>query len=196
MTNVIVLKLCCTCRKDKPLNNFTKDKRRKDGLYPRCKECNSVYYKKNILHERQRRKEYRIKVKSDPIKYQIHRVSHSIGVKKYNKFNKIKLKAVSSVNYAVKCGKLERPNKCSECFLECKPEAHHDSYDFDNWLKVRWLCRQCHAAHHRKYKSENMQILFAEKANQQTTSKQPENTNEQQQQPSSDITATTDSGQS
>lgn len=151
MTSVIVSKLCCTCQKEKPINNFTKDKSRKDGFYPRCKECHSSYYRNNLLHERSVRKEYRIKLKLDPAKYKTYRASHGVSVKRYNELNPSKIKAASAVNRAIKQGKLNRADKCSECYVECKTEAHHDSYDFENWLNVRWLCRQCHAIHHRKY---------------------------------------------
>jgi hypothetical protein len=52
---------------------------------------------------------------------------------------------------ALKSGKLVRPQSCSACMKTCVPEAHHESYDQDKRLDVRWLCKQCHEAHHRKY---------------------------------------------
>lgn len=36
-------KICCTCRKDKPLSDFYRLKSRADGRYPNCKDC----YKKS-----------------------------------------------------------------------------------------------------------------------------------------------------
>lgn len=33
------IKVCSKCKKKKPLSEFTKDKNRKDGLYPYCKNC-------------------------------------------------------------------------------------------------------------------------------------------------------------
>jgi ribosomal protein S27AE len=46
------------------------------------------------------------------------------------------------VYYAIKTGKLVRPNKCSSCGKECRPEAHHQ--DYKKPLMVVWLCIKCH----------------------------------------------------
>lgn len=37
------MKVCTKCKKSKPLSEFGRDKRRKDGLYPHCKECKRQY---------------------------------------------------------------------------------------------------------------------------------------------------------
>jgi len=44
-------KRCCTCKKNKPINNFGKDKSKKDGYAIRCRECHrqaSAKYQKKI----------------------------------------------------------------------------------------------------------------------------------------------------
>lgn len=50
------MKTCCTCRLAKPLDEFYKDKRTTDGLYPRCKPCHNAATKasreKKIGHYR------------------------------------------------------------------------------------------------------------------------------------------------
>lgn len=44
---------------------------------------------------------------------------------------------------AIKDGALIRPDQCEECASTGKPvEGAH--YDYDEPLKVRWLCRSCH----------------------------------------------------
>jgi hypothetical protein len=48
--------------------------------------------------------------------------------------------------YAIKTGKLIR-QPCEQCGKP-KSEAHHD--DYSKPLDVRWLCRPCHGAVHRK----------------------------------------------
>lgn len=55
-------------------------------------------------------------------------------------------KARSAVSYAIKSGKLIRPDRCSnpECNKLCEPEAHHDSYLKKHWLDVIFLCKDCH----------------------------------------------------
>jgi hypothetical protein len=50
------------------------------------------------------------------------------------------------VNRALHSGKLVRPDQCQnkKCRKKCKPEAHHESYEKCDWLKVQWLCTECH----------------------------------------------------
>jgi hypothetical protein len=65
-----------------------------------------------------------------------------------------KKRAQLTVMAALRGGKLIRPVECSECGERPDPpvgyslpqiiEAHHDNYDEP--LKVRWLCKRCHAA--------------------------------------------------
>jgi len=46
------------------------------------------------------------------------------------------------VSYYIDKGELIRPTICEECGQEKKIEAAH--YNYDEPLKVRWLCRSCH----------------------------------------------------
>ena len=46
---------------------------------------------------------------------------------------------------AIAAGSLVRPDRCSDCGKECKPDGHHHlGYEQENWLSVQWLCRTCH----------------------------------------------------
>jgi hypothetical protein len=38
-------KICRTCKKEKPLSEFNKDRRQKDGFATQCKECKHAYDK-------------------------------------------------------------------------------------------------------------------------------------------------------
>ena len=49
------MKKCCTCKKIKDYSFYTKEKARKDGLRPQCKECTSIAAKKKYA----RSSEYR-----------------------------------------------------------------------------------------------------------------------------------------
>ena len=58
-----------------------------------------------------------------------------------------KRRARSAVAYALKSGKLTKPDHCSIC--GCKSDviqAHHESYDKP--LEVMWLCFKCHRSLH------------------------------------------------
>ena len=58
------MKVCTTCKVEKSFDNFYKDKRKKDGLHPRCKNCHNIttknYYVNNLEVVKQRQKNYRI----------------------------------------------------------------------------------------------------------------------------------------
>lgn len=54
--------------------------------------------------------------------------------------------ARDEVAAAIARGELDRPDVCSECGSPGRIEAHHDDYNAP--LAVRWLCHDCHQAHH------------------------------------------------
>lgn len=52
------MKHCPRCHTDKPFEDFNKSTRAKDGLQPRCRECERVYRDLNKEHIKQRAKVY------------------------------------------------------------------------------------------------------------------------------------------
>jgi hypothetical protein len=46
------------------------------------------------------------------------------------------------VYLGIQRGDLVRPAECEQCRIACKPDAAH--YDYNEPLRVRWLCRKCH----------------------------------------------------
>lgn len=81
-------KRCSKCRKTKPLDAFTKDKDKKDGLYAQCKSCKAAYYAANVETKRaytaahaDERREYKRAYKADHIDerreyHRAHRAAH------------------------------------------------------------------------------------------------------------------------
>ena len=68
-----------------------------------------------------------------------------------NTKDKKKAKAHAKFFYATKIGKIERPDKCTDCGktekeLGAKIHGHHK--DYDKPLEVVWLCSSCHKKHH------------------------------------------------
>lgn len=50
-------KWCCGCKENLPFEDFNKSKSHKDGLAPRCRECDSTYKKKWYKANRERQLE-------------------------------------------------------------------------------------------------------------------------------------------
>jgi len=59
-------KLCYTCKNELPVNMFSKDNTKKDGLYFQCKACNKEYYLRNkerkLLKQKQWYEENKVQV--------------------------------------------------------------------------------------------------------------------------------------
>lgn len=84
--------------------------------------------------------------KKNPDKYKKwfkeNREQYNALTNKYRRNNLEKARARQAVHYAVKTGKLIRPDHCSKCLKLCKPEADH--HDYTKKLDITWLCKSCH----------------------------------------------------
>lgn len=67
---------------------------------------------------------------------------------RYKVRHPIKYKARNAVAYAIQKGRLFAL-PCESCGAQDDIHAHHD--DYSKPLDVRWLCRECHIAHHEKF---------------------------------------------
>lgn len=63
--------------------------------------------------------------------------------------NMLKKLARRAIELALRGGTLVKPKHCEECGTRRRTTAHHDSYDQADWLKVGWLCADCHGGRHR-----------------------------------------------
>ena len=50
--------------------------------------------------------------------------------------------AQSLLRYHIQAGKITRPERCEQCSAVAKIEGAH--FNYDEPLRVRWLCRSCH----------------------------------------------------
>lgn len=58
---------------------------------------------------------------------------------------KIRKHARWAVYYALRTGKLQKPDCCEGCDAVAKLQAHHYlGYEKEFWTKVEWLCSSCH----------------------------------------------------
>ena len=150
-------KVCSKCKIEKPVDLFSLLKNRKGGRYPYCKECRKSHHAsiaQSIAEkERIRRLDNYSKIKSNPDRYARLLKQMAAVNKRQSIIHYDRNRSRQAVAYAVRIGKLIRPNACSVCGCVCKPHAHHDSYLKEDSLRVIWLCRPCHGFRHRKYPS-------------------------------------------
>jgi len=121
-------------KRHKELNKDRINARRRELREPKKKEINEK--------EKERRKNdknFFLKERIRQKRWREHRKEE----------NKPKFNAHKMVMYAIKLGVVKRPNQCSECGIECKPEGHHE--DYSRPLDVIWLCKVCHKGKHKKY---------------------------------------------
>jgi hypothetical protein len=137
---VIFMKLCKTCGKERDESEFNKRTASPDGLSHKCKFCQREYDKKRA--ECPKRKAARKEYAKTPAGIE----AGNRAKKKWLENNEVKRAAHIILGNAVRDGKIVKPNKCSECGFEGKIHGHHDDYAFP--LKVKWLCSICHKKEH------------------------------------------------
>lgn len=105
-----------------------------------CNACRRLKYKLNPLPQITRVKERRLNnLEKARIKGRI-----------YRQVNKDKVSAHKAVAYALKTGKLIKPELCENYCKNIAYHAHHaKGYEKENKLSVEWLCRSCHKLKHK-----------------------------------------------
>ena len=147
------LKSCCRCGNVFPLSEFYRDKRRKDGRYPRCRRCHAEAVRRwrdnNLEKARANDRQWKAR---NPDK-------HNAWNKRWQRNNAEKVRAWTQrwkeenpekrsahtiVASAIKRGALVRA-PCLICGNE-DADGHHDNYARP--LDVVWLCRSHHIERH------------------------------------------------
>ena len=153
-------KTCFKCGVEKPLSEYYKHKCMSDGHLNKCKSCAKSDARKHRLDNLEKVKAYdrsrgslphRVDARKKYAKTEAGKLAFSRAGKKYVDRYPNKYKAHYAVSNAIRDGKLDRPDRCSICGVECKPHAHHWSYEECNWLDVEWVCLHCHVDIHHKF---------------------------------------------
>lgn len=118
-------KKCSDCHEVKPLTDFYRQSDRADNLRSDCKACHRARNRKNV---QARWPDYRKKRM----------------VARHARPDKTR--ARQAVANHIRLGNIVRPDECSKCQKECKPEAHHA--DYSKKLDIEWLCTTCHGEWH------------------------------------------------
>ena len=130
------MKQCLECKVKKESSKFSKCSHRKDGLQDQCKECRQEYQRKY----RQTKKGKEIFQKYG--KSTKGREALKRHEQKQHQPYPEKPKAHSTLNNAIRNGKITRPSICESCFEEGLIDGHHE--DYSKHLDVEWLCKKCH----------------------------------------------------
>ena len=83
------MKECSKCNEVKPLDSYGKDKSKKDGRLPNCKECKKEYDKQNHLDNKDKhhsiQKEYRLTRRKNDLEYRLMSVLQNGLLRAYKK---------------------------------------------------------------------------------------------------------------
>ncbi|WPJ70610.1 endonuclease [Escherichia phage vB-Eco-KMB41] len=136
------MKQCAICQTVKPLEDFHRNKRTKDGRDCRCKVCKGQKYREYYHGDPSRKERIIANVKT----YQAGPGREKANATKshYQERHPKKRKAHNLVRNALRRGELHR-GPCEVCGAD-KVVGHHD--DYDRPLAVRWLCERHHKEWH------------------------------------------------
>lgn len=166
------MKRCTKCQELKPLSEFYKDTKARDGLAYRCKICTKKKvrdYNQDHRDEIAQRKAQRYQVNRETVRqqhakyYQANREEvikkskiyattpegkegKKKYVQKYRAANDTKVKAHRKVNHAIEKGKLPKAStqKCARCGDQAREYHHHKGYEPEHWLDIEPVCARCH----------------------------------------------------
>ena len=114
-------KTCTKCNRDLPLSEYHKDNRKGRGYYSSCHSCKAGYKTANkdnlLVAQKDRNKRKRAELTP-------------------------KRKVWNKVYYAVKVGKIIKPDTCQICGTTDNIQAHHE--DYNKPFDIIWVCQHCH----------------------------------------------------
>lgn len=143
------MKKCTVCEKTRPRSEFGKHAKATDGLRSECLPCKRKREKRWREANSGRRREQvkRSKLKNPETVKRANRA--------YRERYPERTKAQGALYYAIKRGRVAKPDCCEQCNKRCKShelDAHH--HDYSKPLDVIWLCRQCHVDTQREERGE------------------------------------------
>lgn len=134
------MKTCFVCQAAKPLQDFYRHSRMADGHLNKCKDCTKTQNAQHRASNLEKCQEYdRDRYHTDSVR----RAASNASSKRSRIRNPEKYKARTAVGNAIRDGRLIRQG-CEVCGAFA--EAHHE--DYQEPLKVKWLCKIHHEATH------------------------------------------------
>ena len=136
-------KFCRKCKQRKSYSDFYKHKEMYDGYLNICKDCT----KKRVQKHREKNIDSIRAYDRERGKTKARKLLSAKNTKKRRHEVKGRTASQSAVAWALKNGKIEKPDICSYCKNgHPQIEAHHE--DYSKKLDVIWLCSICHSQLH------------------------------------------------
>lgn len=177
---------CGSCKELKTLDQFPASKKMSNGLYGICMACwsqkvNEKYHadpnrleKKRKLSRSKRAVAWRRQYYSRPDIKERDRTKHSANTNwMYHNdvLYRLKVKARSAVDHALKTGKIVKPESCQSngrygvvCEGRLEAHHHHGYWPRAAWIDVEWLCVACHKSADEKL-DKSFSIVFRDPGN-------------------------------
>ena len=137
-------KRCSKCGEDKDLDEFHRNRTKKDGRQTFCKVCSIAHHKEYVSDPtvKETVRQYYWEWTRTPRGREAQRKNKERYTERYPE----KIHARNILHGAILACKITRPAACSECNKPCEPNGHHS--DYTKPLEVIWLCRECHTELH------------------------------------------------
>ena len=143
------MKTCFKCKEEKPLDDFYKHPRMKDGHLNKCIDCTKDDVMKHREENIDKVREYDRGRGKLP-----HRLKLSTDVtKRRREESPLMYRAHTAVKSAIRNGTLVKPDICPVCNKAGKIEGHHE--DYTKPLDIDWMCTVCHNQRHKELELKN-----------------------------------------
>lgn len=146
-------KVCCHCHERRAPQDFGRDRSRPDGLACRCRTCEHERYLRNRQDKLPHMYDYYRRNRAHYLTYfqgwKQRRPDYSREYKRRGKHT-AKHRARVALEMAVAAGRVEKPDRCSDCgTLTSASRLHGHHADYGKPYEVEWMCPRCHGLRHR-----------------------------------------------
>ena len=129
---------CKVCGRTKAISQFDLFDRERDYRSRVCKSCRRAH---------QRSPKYRARRAADYRRWRQERPKVvAANLRRYAERHPERARARSDFRYAVRTGRIQRPDACALCGAIGPVDGHHS--DYTKPLQPTWLCRSCHLKVH------------------------------------------------
>lgn len=151
------MKKCTICGYTKELDQFYKSNSSSDGTINQCKDCVKSRVRQRAIDKADYIREYekgranlphRVKLRRDYASTELGRIKGNEAKLRYIDKNPKVRRAHCIVSNALRDGAILKPQECEKCGNDDRIEGHH--CDYDQPLKIMWLCSQCHNQWHKE----------------------------------------------